>query len=502
VKASVAAASAAGGTALALPGARLLIGGRWVEAEVADASAAGGEAASRRRAVLDKFRLVPCTTLHLPTRAQVREAVASAHAAYRASRLTPHERGAILDRAAVLLEQRSDELVRALQLEVGFPASDGQGELRRCLTTFRLSAEEARNFRGEMVPIEGAAGQAGRLGFTLRVPLGVVCAITPFNAPLNTVAHKVAPALAAGNAVVLKPSTNTPTAACLMAEALIAAGLPPGLLTVLHGGAETAGWLLEEPLVRFFAFTGSTEVGESIQRRAGLRRTQMELGSIAFTLVADDADLDRALPKVVNAAYRKAGQVCTSIQTLLVQRRVFEAVKERLTAQVRDLPYGDPLDARTVVGPVISEAEAIRIAAWVDEAVARGAERLTGGPRQGAVVPPTLLARVDDSMAVGCQEVFGPVMSLVPYDTLDEALARVNATPYGLATGFFTNRLADAMRAARELQVGGVHINETSSSRVDVMPYGGSKASGFGREGPHAAIQEMSEERMITLLAG
>jgi acyl-CoA reductase-like NAD-dependent aldehyde dehydrogenase len=478
----------AGTSARTLPDARLLIGGRWVEGE-------------RRGQVLDKFRLTPCTTLHLPSRAQVAEAVAAAHAAWRASTLTSYERGQILDRAATLLEQRSDELVRALQIEVGFPASDGLNELRRCVATFRLSAEEARNLRGEMVPIEGAAGQAGRLGFTLRVPLGVVCAITPFNAPLNTVAHKVAPALAAGNAVVLKPSTNTPSAACVMAEALLAAGLPAGLISVIHGGAEIAGWLLDEPCIRFYAFTGSTEVGAQIQQRAGLRRTQMELGSIAFTLVADDADLDRALPKIVNAAYRKAGQVCTSIQLLLVQRGVFETVRQRLTAMVRELPCGDPMDAKTVVGPVINEAEARRIESWIEQAMARGAERLAGGARVGAVVPATLLANIDDSMAVGCQEIFGPVMSLLPYDTIDEAIARVNATPFGLATGVFTNRMADALRAARELEVGGVHINETSSSRVDVMPYGGSKDSGFGREGPHHAVREMSEERMITLLA-
>ncbi|MDO8418406.1 MAG: aldehyde dehydrogenase family protein [Rubrivivax sp.] len=451
--------------------------------------------------MLDKFRLQPCTTIHLPAREQVRDAVAQADAAFRASTLTPHERGAILDRAATLLEQRRDELVRALQLEVGFPASDGLGELGRCVQTFRLSAEEARNFRGEMVPLEGAPQQAGRIGFTLRVPLGVVCAITPFNAPLNTVAHKVAPALAAGNAVVLKPSSHTPTAAVIMAEALLAAGLPPALMSVIHGGAEVAGWLLEEPRVRFFAFTGSTEVGADILRRAGLRRTQMELGSIAFTILADDADLDRALPKVVNAAYRKAGQVCTSIQLLLVQRAIFDDVQRRLTPMVRALPFGDPLDAATVVGPVISEAEAVRIERWVDDAVARGAERLAGGPRVGAVVPPTLMSQIDDGMAIGCQEIFGPVMSLLPYDTLDEAIARVNATPYGLATGLFTNRIDDALRAARRLEVGGVHVNETSSSRVDVMPYGGSKDSGFGREGPHYAVREMSEERMVTLLA-
>ena len=328
-----------------LPDARLLIAGRWVEGD-------------RRAQALDKYRLTPCTTLHLPSRAQVAECVASAHAAYRASTLTPHDRGAILDRSATLLEQRSADLVRALQLEVGFPASDALGELKRCLVTLRLSAEEARNFCGDMVPLEGAANQAGRLGFTLRVPLGVVCAITPFNAPLNTVAHKVGPALAAGNAVVLKPSTHTPTAACILAECLLAAGLPPGLLSVIHGGAEVAQWLIAEPRVRFFAFTGSTEVGEQIQLKAGLRRTQMELGSIAFTILADDADLARALPKIVNAAYRKAGQVCTSIQLLLVQRGIFNTVRDRLTEQVSALPFGDPMDERTVVGPVISEAEA------------------------------------------------------------------------------------------------------------------------------------------------
>jgi acyl-CoA reductase-like NAD-dependent aldehyde dehydrogenase len=475
-------------TGLGLPDARLLIAGEWSDG-------------ARRAQVLDKYRLTPCTTVHLPSREQVADAVAAAHRAFRSSMLTPHERGEILDRAATLLEQRRDALVRALQIEVGFPASDGQGELRRCINTFRLSAEEARGFRGEMVPIEGAPAQSGRLGFTLRVPLGVVCAITPFNAPLNTVAHKVAPALAAGNAVVLKPSTHTPTAACVMAEALLAAGLPPGLISVLHGGAETADWLLDEERVRFYAFTGSTEVGAAIQQRAGLRRTQMELGSIAFTLLADDADLDRALPKVVNAAYRKAGQVCTSIQLLLVQRGAFDAVKQRLTAMVNALPYGDPLERDTVVGPLISEAEARRVDAWIDEAIAQGAERLVGGARSGAVVPPTLLTNVSDSTSLGCKEIFGPVMALLPYDTLDDAIARVNATPFGLATGFFTNRIADALRAARELEVGGVHINETSSSRVDVMPYGGSKASGFGREGPHHAVREMSEERMVTLLA-
>lgn len=469
-----------------LTDSRLLIAGQWVDGV-------------DRLEVLDKYRLLPCGQLHLPSREQVHTAVLAANQAFRSNTLTTYDRGVILDKAAVLVAQRMPEFVRALQSEGGFTTADASGELKRCIETLRLSAEEARRFGGELVPLDGAPQQAGRIGFTLRVPLGVVCAITPFNAPVNTVAHKIGPALAAGNAVVLKPSAHTPRSANLLAEVLIAAGLPPAMLSVLHGGAEVAQWLLDEPAVRFYAFTGSTEVGRAIQQRAGLRRTQMELGSIAFTILADDANLDIALPKLVNAGYRKAGQVCTSVQIALVHQSLQSEVESRLAALVSALPYGDPCDVKTVVGPVISEGSAQRIERWIDEAVARGARRLAGGPRQGAVVPATLLTDIDPAMAVGCQEVFGPVMSLVPFATLDEAIACVNATPYGLATGLFTNRLSDALRAARQLEVGGVHINETSSSRVDVMPYGGSKDSGFGREGPHYALREMSEERMVTI---
>lgn len=465
----------------------LLIDGAWGAGE-------------QRAVVLDKYRNVPWGEVEVPGRAQVTQCVEAAERAFRASTLDGHARGAILDRAAAIVERRTDELIEIMRAEAGFTRHDAAGELRRCVITFRLSAEEARNFRGEMVPMEGAPGQTGRIGFTLRVPLGVVCAITPFNAPLNTVMHKLGPALAAGNAVVLKPSLHTPFTAIVLAEALLEAGLPRGLLSIVHGGAEVAQWLLDEPLVRFYAFTGSTAVGRAIQSRAGLRRTQMELGSIAYCIVSDDADLEAALPRIVNAGYRKAGQVCTSVQMLLVHRSRIQDVQARLAAMVAALPFGDPGEAATVVGPVISEASAVRIAEWIDAAMAAGARRLAGGERRGTVIPPTLLVDVPADTPLGCQEVFGPVMCIAPFDTLDAAIDKVNATPYGLATGVFTNRLRDAFAAARRLEVGGVHINETSSSRVDVMPYGGSKDSGFGREGPHHAIREMSEERMITLL--
>jgi len=464
----------------------LLLDGQWVP----------GKGASL--AVIDKFRLEPGAYVTTADKEQVEHAVECAHAAFRRGAPVPFERGAILERAAALLEPRLDDFVRTMQMEAGFTASDATGEVRRCIQTLKLSAEEARRLAGEVVPLAGAPQQSGRIGFTLRVPLGVVVAITPFNSPLNTVAHKIAPGFAAGNAVILKPSSSAPLTACKLAEVLLAAGMPRGFLSVLAGGAPVADWLIADERVRFFAFTGSTEVGRSIQQRAGLRRTQMELGSIACTIICDDARLDVALPKVVNAGYRKAGQVCTSVQLLLVHQSIVEDVQSRLAKLVQALPYGDPGNPDTVVGPLISEQEAIRVESWVEEAVAKGARRLAGGARKGAVVPPVLLASIDDSMKVGCREVFGPIVCIVPFASLDEAIARVNATPYGLATGIFTNRLDDAFAAARRLEVGGVHVNETSSSRVDLMPYGGSKDSGFGREGPRYAVHEMTEERIVT----
>lgn len=464
---------------------RLLIAGEWQDGVDL------GE-------VLDKFHLTPCARLHIASQEQVHQAVAVAQASCEKSTLTAYDRGSILDRAAAVIERNTARFVEVISTEAGFTLSDAEGEVRRCVQTFRLSAEEARRLTGEMVPLEGAPHQARRLGFTIPVPLGVVCAITPFNAPANTVAHKVAPALAAGNAVIVKPSSSTPQTANLIAEALLEAGLPRGLISVLHGGAKVAHWLIDEPDIRFFAFTGSTEVGLDIQRRVGLRRTQMELGSIAFTVVCADADLDAALPKIVGAAYRKAGQVCTSIQTLLVHRSRLGEVEARLKTMVQALSYGDPHDPETRVGPVISVAAAERIDDWIQRAVGKGARMVAGGCCVGAVVPPTLLADVGRDCEVSCQEIFGPVMTLEAFDTLEEAIVRVNATPYGLATGFFTNRLDAAMEAVRRLQVGGVHINETSSSRVDLMPYGGTKDSGFGREGPKYAVHEMCEMRMVS----
>lgn len=456
------------------------------------------QAGGSERDVLNKYTQEVCGRLQTATPEQTRIAVDAARRSSQKGELTAYDRGELLEKAAALVLERKDSFIETMQFEAGFTFEDARGETTRCMQTLRTTAEEARRFVGEVVPFQGAPNQARRIGFTMPVPLGVVCAITPFNAPINTVAHKMAPALAAGNGVVVKPSSATPISTNLLASALIDAGFPKGLISVLHGGAETVRHLIDQPDVNFFAFTGSTEVGLDIQQRIGLRRSQMELGSIAFTILKADADLEVALPKVAAAGYRKAGQVCTSIQVLLVERSIVGKVEEGLIKLVSDLPYGDPFVAGTQVGPVINVESAKRIENWINRSVKDGARRLVGGERDGAVVPPTLLSGLKDTATLLCSEVFGPVISIVPFDTIDEAVDRVNATPYGLASGIFTNSLDVAFKAIRGLVVGGVHINETSSSRVDLMPYGGSKQSGFGREGPKYAMHEMSEQRLVT----
>lgn len=449
--------------------------------------------------VTDKFTGEPLAEVAAASREHVNQAVRAAAEAFGRAPLPPYARYEILHRAAALVEGRRDSFAATIVAESGFTTADAGGEIDRCVQTLLACAEEAKRIAGEMVPIDGAPGQENRLAFTLRQPLGVVCAITPFNSPLNTVAHKIGPAIAAGNTVVLKPATQTPLTAALLCRALVDAGLPPGRLNLLQGrGADVGQWLLEEPDIAFYTFTGSTAVGRTIQRTIGLRRSQLELGSISSTIVCDDADLARAIPRCVNASFRKAGQVCTSVQRLYVQRSILQGFVAALVDATARVRVGDPRDAATLVGPMISGNEAARAAAWVDEAVAQGARLACGGRRDGALFQPTILVDVGARMRVMCEEIFAPVISIVPYAALDDAIGEINATPYGLAAGIFTSNVNTAMNAARRLEVGTVHVNETSSSRVDVMPYGGVKESGFGREGPKYAIHEMTAERLVT----
>lgn len=470
---------------------QLFIDGRWCDGEAG------------RQAVEDKFRGEPVATLETASPAQAQHAVGALDAAHREHVIAPYERHRILTGASRRLDERRAEFLDVIVQESGFTVGDAKGEIDRAIQTLRLSGEEATRLSGEMIPLDGAPGVRDRIGFTRRFPVGVVCAITPFNSPLNTVAHKVGPALAAGNAVVLKPATYTPVTASLLVEVLLESGLPGSHIALLHGGGRDVGSaLLEDERIAFYTFTGSTEVGRVIRRTIGLRRAQLELGSLSSTIICDDADLEVAISRSAAAAFRKAGQVCTSVQRLYVDRRVIDEFAEGLRARVKDLPVGDPRAEDTFVGPLISEADAVRVADWVSEAVRAGARTLTGGERTDRVVTPSVLVDVDMRMQVMCQEVFGPVVSLRPFDDLDQAVAEANDTPYGLAAGVFTRDIGRAMHASERLHVGSVHINQTSSSRIDLMPYGGVKDSGSGHEGPAYAAREMTEERLITITYG
>lgn len=447
----------------------------------------------------DKFSGEHVANVHEASQEQVRRALEWIADGHQRAALSPYQRYTVLSRAAAALRADRARFVDLVVTDTGFTVADAEREVDRAVETLTLCAEECKRLNGEVVPFDGAPGVVGRYAITLRRPLGVVCAITPFNSPLNTLIHKVGPAIAAGNAVVIKPASYTPLTAAAVVDLLLDAGLPPELVALLNGSGGTVGrWLLESPIPQFYAFTGSTEVGEQIQRTVGLRRTQLELGSLASTIVCADANLSRAVPLCVNAAFRKAGQVCTSIQRLYVEDSVFDDVTSAFVAELAQRVVGDPRAPGAFVGPVISTKDADRIESWISAAVAGGARILHGGGREGNVIQPTVLADVPPDADLFCREVFGPVVSVVPFDTLEKALAEVDATPYGLAAGIFTSNIGKALRAAERLRMGSVHINETSSSRVDLMPYGGVKLSGIGLEGPRYAIAEMSELRLVS----
>ncbi len=449
--------------------------------------------------VLDKYTGEVFARVGRSSPEDVERAVAAAAKAAEQP-LAPHQRYRVLSRVAELLAQRREELELTIVRETGFTRKDASVEVSRAVQTLVWSAEEAKRVLGEMVPVEGVPGWEGRLAFTIRVPVGVVCAITPFNSPLNTVLHKVAPALAAGNAVVLKPATLTPVTAVKLCQLFEEAGLAPGYLNLVVGsGRDVGDRLLEDQRIGFYAFTGSTEVGRYLGSRLGLRRAGLELGNISGTIVCQDADLAHAARRCVYAAFRKAGQVCTSVQVIYAHRGVYGEFLERLRVETERLVVGDPKLPETDVGPMITPQEAERIERWIHEAVRQDARVVTGGWRRGPVVAPTVLEGYEPAAQLRCQEAFGPVVSVVPVTSLEEAIDAINRSPYGLQAGVFTRRIDEALQAARRLRVGGVIINDTSSTRADPMPYGGVKASGYGKEGPRYAILEMTDERIVVV---
>jgi acyl-CoA reductase-like NAD-dependent aldehyde dehydrogenase len=409
-----------------------------------------------------------------------------------------HRRAEILDAVAALLRERADEVARTISAEAGKPMKAARVEADRAVSTFTMAAVEARRLAGDMVPMDASAAGVGKLAYTMRVPIGVVGAITPFNFPLNLVGHKVAPALAAGCPVVLKPAGQTPLSALLLAKLEMEAGLPSGWLNVLVGpSAEIGDVLVEDERVRLITFTGSAEVGWKIRERAARKKVNLELGNATPVVVAQDADLENAATKLAANAFAFAGQSCISVQRIYVQRGAYDDFVGRFVPKVEALKVGDPGDEETDVGPVIDEGARERIVAWIEEAKAEGATVLTGGNVADGLLRPTVLAGVTPEMKVSCLEVFGPLCTVSAYDTVEEAFDLANGTEYGLQAGVFTANVQTALAAADALEFGGVTINEAPTFRADQMPYGGVKSSGNTKEGPHYAVREMTEERLI-----
>jgi acyl-CoA reductase-like NAD-dependent aldehyde dehydrogenase len=412
--------------------------------------------------------------------------------------LPAHGRAEILVRVAGALGRRHDEVARVISDEAGKPMKAARAEAMRAMSTYTMAAVEARKLAGEMVPMDATQAGAGKLAFTIRVPIGVVGAITPFNFPLNLVAHKIAPALAAGCPVVLKPAGQTPLSALLLAELEQDAGLPPGWLNVVPGPASEVGdVIVADERVRVISFTGSGPVGWGLRERAPKKRVNLELGNSTPVIVAADADLEVAADKLASTAFMFAGQSCISVQRIYVERPALERFLDLFLPRVEALVVGDPADEATDVGPVIDTGARDRILAWLDEAHAGGARVLMGGGLRDGLIEPTVLADVPPDAKVSCEEVFGPVCSIWPFDSLDEALALANGTRYGLQAGIFTKSIEPALRAARTLDFGGVTVNEAPTFRADQMPYGGVKDSGNTREGPAYAVRELTEERIV-----
>ena len=448
--------------------------------------------------VLDKFSNEPIAELFETSPEKVDEAIARAQSAFAGPPLPLHKQVEILRHVALGIEARAAELRDIICAESGQTLAEAAKEVERAALTLRITAEEATRLHEEMVPVGGMPGGAGKLGYLRRKPLGLVVAITAFNSPLNTPIHKIAPALAAGNSIVLKAPSLTPVSTTILCTLFAEAGLPPGWLTSVVGGGRTVGeQLLTDPRPAFYHFTGSTQIGAHIAQTIGLRQSSLELGSIAATLVAADADPSAVSADIVRAGFAKAGQVCTSTQIVYVERAIAEDLTARIVGLAKTMPAGDPRLPETKVGPMISEAEARRVEDWIDEARTTGAKILCGGTRDGSVVAPAVAIDAPDDAKLIQKELFGPVITVRVVEDLCDAVSHYNALPYGLAVGVFTKELDKAFYAAENLRAGTVHINSASSSRLDAMPFGGVRDSGHGKEGPRYAIDEMTEQRFI-----
>jgi acyl-CoA reductase-like NAD-dependent aldehyde dehydrogenase len=414
------------------------------------------------------------------------------------AKLSGYQRWKILRTAADIMAARNEELGQVISQEEGKIIAEGRAEANRAVETIMGSAEEAKRIHGETVPLDGDPTGGKKLGFTLRVPCGVVAAIAPFNFPLNLVCHKVGPALAAGNSVIVKPASDTPLSALKLTEILLEAGLPPeGIQCITGSGGEIGDNLVKDRRVRKITFTGSREVGDRICRMAGIKKVTMELGSNSPLIIMPDADLDKVAAAVAMTGYGNAGQTCISTQRVLAAKKIYGDFLDVLKPKVEALTTGNQLDEKSKVGPMVKESEATRVEEWVNEAVASGARLVAGGGRRGAIYVPAVVADVKPEMRISYDELFGPAVAVTPFNSIDDAIALANDSVYGLAAGIFTENVEWAMKFAREAEAGNLHVNWGPQWRVDLMPYGGLKDSGFGKEGPRYAVEEMTELKMV-----
>lgn len=465
---------------------RLLIRGEWVEAQNYDT-------------LYSPYNGEPIAEIPVATVEEVDQAI---EAAYQTrgimAKMPAHQRARILGKLALLLEQRADEAARIIALEAAKPITTAKGEVARTIQTYKFAAEEAKRIHGETLPLDAAPGGEGRIAYTVREPVGVVGAITPFNFPMNLVAHKVGPAIASGNTIVLKPATQTPLSAFFIAELLQEAGLPAGALNVVTGSGSVVGErIVSDRRVQVITFTGSPAVGIGIRNKAGLKRVTLELGSNSAVIVDRGVNIGKIIPRCVTGAFGFQGQVCISLQRIYVHEEVYDQFVEKFVEAANKLRVGDPLDPATDVSALISQKDVKRSLDWIEEAKQQGAKVAAGGTVEGNILYPTVLLDVDPTLKVSCQEVFAPIVLINKIKTIDEGIGLVNDSRYGLQAGIYTDNVHTALDAAEKLQVGGVMINDIPTFRVDHMPYGGVKESGFGREGLKYAIEEMTELKLV-----
>ncbi len=465
---------------------KMIIGGKWVEKK-------------EKIDVLNPYDNSIFDTVPRGTAEDVDSAISIAQKGYEINRNMPvHQRITILKKAAELMQDRYDDLAKTIASEGSKTIKEARKEVGRAINTMTISAEEARRITGETIPFDSAEGSENRVGYYYRFPIGIIGAITPFNDPLNLVAHKLGPAIAGGNSVVLKPATVTPISALKLAECLLDAGLPGEILSVVTGyGSEIGDVLVSDPRIRMISFTGGVDAGERIVQKAGLKKIGMELGSNSPVIVMDDCNLNEAVESCVSGAFWAVGQNCIGVQRIYVHKNIYENFKNMFVEQTKKYKTGFQLDENTDMGPMITEADAKRVIDWIEEAVSRGAKVLTGGTREGSLVQPTVLENVPSDAKLDCQEIFGPTVNLYPIENIDEAIEKSNAVDYGLHGAIFTNDLNTAFYAIKKMDVGGIIVNDSTDYRVDLMPFGGVKKSGLGREGIKYALQEMTEPKVV-----